>query len=221
VIRYSRLQIGDANALLPVSSELTLVAADGNQSHNRLKLGECRQFRSEAVLAFQEENSRAGEAPPAEGSKSIQFPARAVLELELAQPLSPGKTAVGEHVRVLLAKPVTDGQNVILPQGAQATARLVRLEKQDQPFPMWEVCLQLAAVRVGDQEVEVSATMFDAGPENGLIKQSKQLMPTFKKRREKRMDILVRETPKGQGVLHWDARREQIPRGLRMKWRIE
>jgi hypothetical protein len=46
-------------------------------------------------------------------------------------------------------------------------------------------------------------------------------MPTFSKKRSARMDILVRETPKGQGILHWDARRPQTPKGLRMKWRVE
>jgi hypothetical protein len=35
------------------------------------------------------------------------------------------------------------------------------------------------------------------------------------------MDILVREVQRGQGILYWEARRGSIPRGLRMKWRVE
>jgi hypothetical protein len=221
VIRYARVPIGDVQTLLPVSSELTLVAVDGNESHNRLKLGDCRQFRGEAVLTFAGEDTEASETPAAEPAKPVELPARAVLEVELAEPLRPEKVTVGEMVRVVFSKPVADGQRVLVPQGAEAKARLVRLEKQDLPYPMWEVGLQLSAVRVGDREVEVAATMFDAGPESGLVKQSRQFMPTFTKKRTNRMDILVRETPKGQGVLHWDARRDLIPKGLRMKWRIE
>ena len=32
------------------------------------------------------------------------------------------------------------------------------------------------------------------------------------------MDILVREAPRGQGVLHWEAKRPRIRKGFRMRW---
>jgi hypothetical protein len=35
------------------------------------------------------------------------------------------------------------------------------------------------------------------------------------------MDILVREVQRGQGILHWDARRGPLPRGFKMKWRVQ
>lgn len=218
-IRYARVPIGDSLALLPAYSMLTLVATDGNESHNRLKLGECRQFKGEATLTFAGDETKEEKATaPAEKAR---LSSRTVLEVELAEPVEPAKSAVGEAVRVTIARPVKDGERVIVPQGAAATARIVRLEKQTTPYPLWEIALELASVKMGEEEVGLAATMVEAGPESGLVRVSKTFMPTFTKRRNTRMDILVRETPKGQGVLHWDAKRQHIPKGLRMKWSVE
>ena len=35
------------------------------------------------------------------------------------------------------------------------------------------------------------------------------------------MDILVREIPRGQGVLQWDAKQGRIRKGLRMRWLVD
>ena len=67
----------------------------------------------------------------------------------------------------------------------------------------------------------MNATMIEAGPEDGLIRQAKRLDPTFTRRRTNRMNILVREVQRGQGILHWDARRGALPEGLKMKWRVQ
>jgi hypothetical protein len=220
IIHYSELMIGQAPALLPAASELTLVATDGHESHNRLKLGDCRQFRGEATVSFDAEDRKpaAAEAP----AETTRLPFNSVLELELAEPLEPDKAALGNLVRLLLSRPLKDDTNrILVPEGAEVTARLVRLEKSSIPYPLWEVGLEPASVKLGENQLDLSATMYDAGPETGLVRQSRRFMPTFTRKRSTRMDILVRETPKGQGVLHWDARRSQIPKGLKMKWRVE
>jgi hypothetical protein len=62
--------------------------------------------------------------------------------------------------------------------------------------------------------------MTEAGPAPGLIRQAKRLNPTFTRQRKAKMDILVREVPRGQGVLHWDAKQSRIRKALRMRWLV-
>jgi hypothetical protein len=217
-IRYQPVAIGDREITLPIYSEVLLVFTDGNENLNRQKLTECRQFRGEAVLSFAEAKTTAEPKPRAEPSK---LPPASVLEVELADGLEPSKGIVGQTIRIKLSRDLKDGEKVLAAAGADGTARLVRLEKQDLPYPIWEIGLELDTIRIADGELPVNAVLIDAGPESGLLRQSKRFMPTFTKRRNARMDILVRETPKGQGILHWDAKRPQVPKGLRMKWRIE
>ena len=63
--------------------------------------------------------------------------------------------------------------------------------------------------------------MTDVGPSPGLLRQAKRLDPTFTRQRKAKMDILVREVPRGQGVLHWDAKHGRIRKGFRMRWLVE
>jgi hypothetical protein len=67
----------------------------------------------------------------------------------------------------------------------------------------------------------VAATMEEVSAASGLIQQAKRLNPTFDRKRKPRLDILVREQQSGEGVLHWEARKPDIPAGLRMRWRTE
>jgi hypothetical protein len=62
--------------------------------------------------------------------------------------------------------------------------------------------------------------MQDAGPAAGLIRQAKRLDPKFSRRPTGKMDVLVREIQQGQGILLWDGKHGPVPRGLRMKWRV-
>jgi hypothetical protein len=75
--------------------------------------------------------------------------------------------------------------------------------------------LQLAA------SISISATMEKGRTADRTDPEAKRLDPKFTRRRTGRMDILVREVQRGQGILHWDARRGALPKGLRMQWRVQ
>jgi hypothetical protein len=128
---------------------------------------------------------------------------------------------LGDAVTAVIAREVRDGEAIVVPQGARLLGRLTRIERQDMPFAVFEVGLEFDEIELRGERVPMSATMIDAGPAAGLVKQSRRLEPTFTKRRAARMDILVREVQRGQGILHWDASRGPLPRGFRMKWRVQ
>ena len=71
------------------------------------------------------------------------------------------------------------------------------LAEQGQPFDRYEIALELHTLEIGRQRYECIATMIDAGPTPGLIRQAKQLNPTFNRERKPRMEILVNQVQRG------------------------
>lgn len=220
VLDYSRVMIDGTGVLLPVAASLSVVTAEGESTLNRTRLGGCRHYRSESTIQFATEAAQATNERDRRIPPSIALPAGALLELTLDSSLDPATSRIGDTVHAILARPVKQGETVIVPPGVPVTGRLVRMEKTTMPFPIYRVGLQLEELNVEGGSVPLTATMIEAGPAAGLLRQSKELSPVFSKKRDSRIDILVREVQRGQGVLDWDARRAPIPRGLHMKWRV-
>jgi len=101
-----------------------------------------------------------------------------------------------------------------------ALGNIVRLEKQGQPFDHYEIALEFHTLETGQRRFEYSATMTDAGPATGLIRQASGSIRPLRGSEKAKMDILVREVPRGQGVLHWDAKHGRIRKGFRMRWLV-
>jgi hypothetical protein len=221
-LQYSRVVLDGQQPLLPVAATFTVVGADGLEDRNRTALSGCRQYRVESTLradagaADQRDIAAraAVEAPP-------PIPPGSVLELALDVKLDPRTAALGDPVQARLTRPLRDGQTILLPEGAVVAGRLVRLEQDAIPFPIYEIGLEFHTVELAGATVPIIATLDEAGPASGLLRETRRLAPTFSRKRTTRMDILVREVQRGQGILQWDGRRLPVPQGLRMKWRVE
>jgi hypothetical protein len=223
-VKYERTTVGDQEILLPVTATLTMVAVDGLENLNRTRLTGCRRYQSESAIRYAGA-TEGGEANRARVvSENVAtltpLPAGALLELALDSPLNPGTVTLGDSVKATVSRPLKDGEKVLVPQGAVVSGHVVRLDRQTIPFPTYEIGLEFNAIQIDGRDVALVATMVDAGPASGLIRQSKRLDPTFTRRRSPRLDVLVREVQRGQGILTWDARRGPIGRGLRMMWRV-
>ena len=221
-LKYARMDIDGVTVLLPSAATLTVTASDGAENMNRTRLTGCRHYRAESSIAF---NTGAGEADRlvAEATKTakLEFSGRTTIDLALDAGLDPASAKIGDAVRATVVHAVKDGERIVIPEGAVVSGQLVGLEKSTVPFTVYQAALQFDTVEMGGRRVAFAATMIEAGPASGLLKQSKHLDPTFTKRRESKLNILVREIQRGQGILDWDGRRGAIPRGLRMKWLVE
>jgi hypothetical protein len=215
VIRYARMPIGDGQFLLPGSARLSLIDLAGEEHRNDSNFSECRQYKAESKLSFEEEAAPADRVAPAVVSA---LPVRTAVEVDLAHDIQPAAASLGDAITATVAKPVVHDGKVMAAAGATLHGRLVRLEKEAIPFPHYVVGVEFHTLKSGDTSYDFSATMQDAGPSAGLIKQTRRMDPVFTKRRQKRFDILVREKPRGEGVLHWDAKKPKVPKGLRMVW---
>jgi hypothetical protein len=218
---YSRLNIGDTQLLLPLAAILNVAAVEGLESMNRTRLSACRHYAAESTIRFEGEAAPAAPSTASAVPSDLLLPQGALVELSLDANLNPAAMGLGDRISASVARTTKDGNRVSIPQGAVVRGRLVRLEKQSMPFPIYEIGLEFDTLETDGRSIPFSASMVEAGPAAGLLQQTKRLDPTFNPRSKSRMDILVREFQHGQGILHWDARHGVIQRGLRMKWRVE
>lgn len=220
-IRYGRVSVGEGEFLLPEASELMMILRTGETSRNVTRFGSCRQYSARSSLSFA---ASAGELPARErtGPRSLALPPKAVIELELETEIDPRSAALGDEVRAVVVRAVKEGNRVLVPAGAVALGRLVRLDRQEQPIEHYLIGLEFHTLEAGDLKTGLRATMRRAGPASGLLPQAKRLDPTFDRRRKRPfLEILVNEQRRGQGILHWRAQYPVVSRGLRMEWEIE
>jgi hypothetical protein len=216
-IDYARVPIGDGEFLLPQKAVLSLIDLTGEEHRNDSAFSECRQYKAESELSFEVEGK--AEGPARAATENLRaMPARVALEVNLAHEIDPESTALGDAVTATVAKGVSHEGKVLAGPGATLHGRVVRLEKEAVPFPHYVVGLEFHTLKDGGESFDFNGTMQDAGPSSGLLRQTKSMDPVFTRRRTKRFDILVREKPRGEGVLHWDARKPRVPKGLRMLW---
>jgi hypothetical protein len=217
VIEYARTPIADSNFLLPISSELSMVALDGAEHRNQITFTECHQFQAASSVHFDaDDRTEASRISPKTAAATL--PPSLRIDLTLDSDVDPERAALGDSVRATITRPVQNDGQLIAPEGAIVHGRLVRLERADQPFDHYIVGLEFHTLETADGRFDFFATMQDAGPAAGLMRQAKRLDPVFTRKRTGRLDILVSEKPRGEGILLWDAKHPQIRRGLKMRW---
>ena len=224
-LNYARVAIDNTEILLPVSAAHSMAAVKDFESLNRMELSGCRHYRTEVAIHYDDESTAPSDEDVARNrvadAPEIIVPSGSSLDLALSSNVDLSTAKIGDQFTARTVRAIKDGERIVVPEGATVLGHLVRLEKQNMPLPIYEIGLQFDVMQLGNRELPLVATMENAGPAAGLLRQAKHLDPKFTKQRTARMDILVREVQHGQGILHWDAKRSSIPRGLRMKWRIE
>ena len=123
-ILYGRMDLGVSQRLLPLAAELVIVARNGRESRNTIAFSQCRRYTAEASISFDTTSDRKLLSQPS----SQHLPAGVTLPLHLEQPISIGKSAVGDEVEARLDKAVRSG-SLLLPKGTLLLGRIWRLEQ--------------------------------------------------------------------------------------------
>jgi hypothetical protein len=217
-IGYARVTIGNSPFLLATSSDLTIVTLDGEEYRNQITFGECHQFQAESKLVIDPGEPAVVAATTPADSARASLPPATLVELALDSDIDPEKAAVGDAIRAIVTRPILDGARIIAPEGSVVRGRLVRVERSAQPFDHYVVGLEFHTLENGKTPFDFFGTMQDAGPAPGILRQTKHVDPVFTKKRTARLDILVREKPRGEGILQLDAKHAPIRHGLKMRW---
>lgn len=218
-LAYRRVDVRGADALLPAAATLVVATTDGVEWMNRASFGECKRFEAESSLRAETEVAAPNPTVAPASSSSGRLIPGSLLEIQLDAPLTPKSLKPGDPVRARLAKPA-EVEGGILPAGTAVHGVVARLREEPAPFPLFEIGFELTGVETGGETLPLRATMINVESQRGLIRQSKRIDPTFSKNQKPRLDVLVREVQKGQGILLWDAKHPALPKGLKMTWRV-
>lgn len=218
VIEVSHLDAGGGRHLFPVRSEVSVAMLDGFEYHNRSELSGCREYQADSKISFAAEPASAPAPKPTEPAVT-RLPSGLLMNVQLDGEIDLRSAAPGLPFLATLAEPLRDNNGSVLAAvGTKLTGKLVRLELFEAPLDRYEVGLELATIEHDGKPVEIVARLQDSGGGSGAIKQRKEFMPVFDKKRSNRFDVLARGSGRGQGTLYWDAKQPRIRQGYRMVW---
>lgn len=213
-LRYQMVKIGEQDFLLPQDSELTLVDLNGNESRNRTRFSNCRQYAGESVIRFDDapETSAAAPAIPT----PLEIPAGLEVELKLETPVEAGISAVGDPLKATVARDAKLKGAVVIPKGAQVTGRLLRLQRYDAwREPVWLAGMEFQRLEFPGRFADFRARL-DAASSN--------LPSPVQDRRGNITWMVVREAPSANpriGILYIRGERGKLNIGLRTWWHTE
>jgi hypothetical protein len=198
VMTYARVPIGGSTFLLPQSSELTMVSLDGSESRNRTQFTSCRQYTGESQLRFDDPPPLENVPAPPSVVPQVDLKPGERLDLRLESTIRFETAAVGDEVLARLTRDVKNSGRVLVPKGSPVHARITRVQKASLTRkPGMIVTLELTELEVPPLRIPIYATLEDAGP----------VLPG--------MSITFDRETSAVAV-----DRLELPRGLRMVWRI-
>lgn len=136
---FQIIPIGSTLALLPKETVVRLEDTHGVLSENRIRLSRCRQFQGESTLKFEELTEESASA--AKAKSRVVLPAGLSLPLALDAAITPETSAVGDAITASVAEDVRQGKQILVPKGAQARGRIVRLQRDLNGTPAFIVGL--------------------------------------------------------------------------------
>lgn len=177
-VDYDRVVIGDEEFLLPVESELHM-AGTGMNDRNRVRFSNCRKFAGESALIFDDPELLDVEEEPLE-IREFMLPADLLLSLELRENLRLSESAVGDAVSATLRGDLKRGRDILVPKGAIAKGRIVRLDRMRGQFVLaiqfqeleWRgghAALRLRFERRGGMDANARTQLLDQANEGMVI----------------------------------------------------
>jgi hypothetical protein len=156
-LHYALARIGGADFLLPQSSELFIVDTGGNESRNRTRFEQCRQYMGESVVSFAEP------APAAERPSSIseiQLPAGLMVEMVLQTPIDGTKSVIGDPISAVVSRDATRSGMVVIPKGAKVTGRITRLgQRTGGRIPYQVLGLRITSIEFAEYRAEFNGSI--------------------------------------------------------------
>lgn len=218
---YGQVKLQTGSFWMPRAAELLTETVHGDANRNLTVYSECRQYTAESRISFTATDETQVAAATAGGP--VQIPPRAVLELSLDADVDLAKAAAGEPVTATVSKDLKEGEKIVVPEGTRVKGRIVKMDRESQPSPMFVVGFEMHTVEFTDGPQPFRATLEDVSGGPGLIRDVRSMSSMFSGKRERTpaLSLLTRGQQRGSGLIHWDAKYPRIRKGFRMKWRNE
>ena len=198
-IDYAVARIGESDFLLPAQSELSMVNLSGGEERNRVKFTSCRQFSGESVLTFDDAPTGKSETAPLP-TREFDLPDGLDVQLVLTKDVDLQNAAVGDPISARVERDVKQKGVMILPKGATATGRIVRLERYDNS----------SIVGVEFPEIEAPGLLARM---KGKLVETAGLTPPRRPMRPRSPQL------PGEGIIQLNTGLHHLARGCIMFWR--
>jgi hypothetical protein len=200
-IDYAITRIGESDFLLPAQSEMSMLGLNGSEERNRVKFSACRQFSGESVVTFVDAPESKSDVAPIP-TRQFDLPEGLELDLMTTKEIDLQVAAVGDPVYARVDRDVKQKGEVVIPKGATATGRIVRLEKYD----------NYSVLGVEFPEVEAPGILAHM---KGNLANTAGFTPI-----RNRGQIRLRNPPMpGEGIIPVNATQRHVPKGCIMFWR--
>ncbi len=206
---YQRVRIGSGEVLLPRQSQLEIRFESGRQTANATAFSNCREYRAESEIVFDEQPDAASAVVPRAGRGRVTLAIGLPVTLALLAPIDTDTAAAGDPVEAKFVKPVRrpGSKEDLIPAGAVARGRIRRVEHRLLPEPYFLVAMSFNRV-----EIQGAAFSFMARSE-----------PDAERARELGVDLATRDA----GIWAWGVgtflfptakSRIEIPVGSQSQW---
>ena len=162
-VDYAVAQMNTGEFLLPRQTKMHLMNTDGDERDVTTTYAECREYRSESAIFFEDHPvARAEKNTKAAGSAAL--PKGLPITLELVSPIDTDVAAAGDVVMERVRWPVRErgSKNVLIPEGATVRGRIVQMQHWTTRPARFEIAILLESWEVDD----ISAPLY-AEPNGG------------------------------------------------------
>lgn len=208
-IDYARWRIGEAHYLLPTQATLQMTGIDGTVNRNEMRFSNCRQYAGESVLSFGDAPESAPLAAPA-AVVAVELPAGLLVDVDLDEPLRSDERKTGDIVKAHVATAVKHKGAVLIPKGAAAEARIVRLQRNGD---RWEVDLLIAELNWTGHRAAWRAI-----PDPPSAANTRFSLPANAIQRTLPSPAMGRPDRPGLGTMYMSGNRLVLPKGHRTTW---
>lgn len=164
-MHYRRQRIGDADFLLPVSSEMTMVGLDGAENRNKVTFSGCRQYSGDSVVRFDDPETTA-EAPTAAAPVTriaTELPKDLLIEASLENNFLLEGAATGDPLTLIVRSDVRRRKVTYIPKDAKIRARVVSVDRRAIRGYNAGVAIELVEVEHLGQIVPLKAILEEGG----------------------------------------------------------
>jgi hypothetical protein len=210
-IDYAHTNLGGTDFLLPQSADSHLVKFSGEESRNHIEFTHCHLFGAQSSISF-----GAPEGQPRFAASSVLETNRELLpELQVVIKLATRiteKTSVGALIEGVVEGNVLRKKRVLIPDGSPVRGRVRRLEWYDEKGGYYIVGLEFTDIEAAGTRFRFFADLVDTDRLPGLRQNIRVLKrdPT---------EVLILPDLPGVGSFFVQARRFDLPPGVRMTWK--
>lgn len=165
-MRYARQRIGEADYLLPVSSEMTMVGLDGAESRNKVTFSGCRQYSGESVVRFDDPEPTAEATPPPAPvvpRVSTELPVDLLIEASIDETVAMDQAATGDVLSLTVRRDARRRKVTLIPKGARIHARVADIDRRPARGYSMGMGIQLVEIEHEGQIVPLKAVVVEGG----------------------------------------------------------